>query len=127
MKLSALAEALGASLDGAGEAEITGVAAIESAQPGQITFVSNPRYAGLARTTKASAVLVEPGFPAIAAPTLRVDNPYLAFARAVEVFYQPPACPPGIHRDGGDRGVGTDWSAGAHRGVCRDRRRRDDR
>ena len=48
-------------------------------------------------TTKAAAVLVEPEFPEIAAATLRIKNPYHAFSRALGMFYQPPAYPPGIH------------------------------
>ena len=97
MKLYDLAERLGASLDGDGSAQILGVAGIEHAGPGQVTFVSNKRYAALARTTQAAAILVEPVFPTLATPTLRVPNPYLAFAKAIELFYQPPAYPPGIH------------------------------
>ncbi len=97
MQLQQLAELLGAELQGNPAIEITGVAGIEQAVPGQVTFVSNPKYAALARTTSASAVLVEPDFPAISAATLRLKNPYLAFARTIEVFYQPPRYPPGIH------------------------------
>ena len=97
MKLADLAQHLGAALDGDGTAEITGVAAIESAAPGDLTFVANPKYAALARSTRATAVLVEPSFSAITAATLRIDNPYLAFARAIELFYQPPVYAPGIH------------------------------
>jgi UDP-3-O-[3-hydroxymyristoyl] glucosamine N-acyltransferase len=97
MKLSALAEALGASLTGDGATEITGIAGIEHATAGQVTFVSNPKYAALARTTNASAILVEPDFPDVAAATLRLRNPYLAFARTIELFYQPPTYPAGIH------------------------------
>jgi UDP-3-O-[3-hydroxymyristoyl] glucosamine N-acyltransferase len=97
MKLADLAQHLGASLQGDPSAVITGVAAIETAGPGEVTFVANPKYAALARTTQASAVLVEPGFPEIQASTLRIENPYLAFARAIEFFYQPPSYAPGIH------------------------------
>ncbi|HET7100334.1 MAG TPA: UDP-3-O-(3-hydroxymyristoyl)glucosamine N-acyltransferase, partial [Terriglobia bacterium] len=67
------------------------------AGPTEVTFVANPRYAGLARTTRAAAVLVEPGFQEIDAATLRIANPYLAFSRALGMFYRPPAYPPGIH------------------------------
>jgi UDP-3-O-[3-hydroxymyristoyl] glucosamine N-acyltransferase len=59
--------------------------------------VANPRYKGLARTTKAAAVLVEPEFPEIAAATLRIKNPYHAFSRALAIFYQSPVYPEGIH------------------------------
>jgi UDP-3-O-[3-hydroxymyristoyl] glucosamine N-acyltransferase len=97
MKLADLAKHLGATLQGDPHAKITGVAAIETATPGHLTFVANPKYASLARTTKATAVLVEPGFSEIPAATLRIENPYLAFARAIELFYQPPAYAPGIH------------------------------
>ncbi len=77
--------------------QITGVAGIEEATPEQLTFVANPRYAPLAQTTRAGAILVEPGFPAVPVPTLRLANPYHAFARALELFYQPPRYAPGIH------------------------------
>jgi UDP-3-O-[3-hydroxymyristoyl] glucosamine N-acyltransferase len=98
MKLTQLAAALNATLTGEiSDVEITGVAGIEQAQPGHITFVANKKYAPLARTTQASAILVEPGFPEIATPTLRIRDPYLAFARAIELFYAPPAYAPGIH------------------------------
>jgi len=97
IKLSTLAEYLDATLYGDSSAEITRVAGIETAAPGDLTFVSNPKYAALARTTKATAILVEPSFPEVPTATLRVENPYLAFAFAIELFYQPPAYVPGIH------------------------------
>jgi UDP-3-O-[3-hydroxymyristoyl] glucosamine N-acyltransferase len=98
MKLQELADRLGATLTGGdAQTEITGVTGIETAGPGEVTFVANPKYAALARSTSAAAVLVEPAFADTPVPTLRVDNPYLAFARAIECFYQPPAYPPGTH------------------------------
>jgi len=97
MKLGELANRLGAELRGDAEQEITGVKGIEEAGPSEITFVANPRYAGLARTTRAAAVLVEPEFQEIPVATLRIRNPYHAFSRALAFFYQPPAYPPGIH------------------------------
>jgi UDP-3-O-[3-hydroxymyristoyl] glucosamine N-acyltransferase len=98
MKLSEIASALGARLEnGSPDTEINGVAGIEVAGPGQVTFLSNPKYAALARTTKASAVIVAEDFPALSTAMLRSRNPYLDFARALEFFYQPPCYPPGIH------------------------------
>jgi len=98
MKLSQLAEALEARLEnGSPNMEITGVAGIEEATTGQITFVANPKYASAAKTTKASAVIVSENFPAVPVPLLRSKNPYLTFARAIEVFYQPPQYGPGVH------------------------------
>jgi UDP-3-O-[3-hydroxymyristoyl] glucosamine N-acyltransferase len=96
MKLSKLAELLGARLEGE-DAEITGVGGVEEAGPGQITFVANPKYAAAVKRTRAAAVIVSEEFPALERPTLRCGNPYLAFARAIESFYQPPHYPAGVH------------------------------
>jgi UDP-3-O-[3-hydroxymyristoyl] glucosamine N-acyltransferase len=96
MKLSQIATEVAARLDGA-DVEITGVAGIEQAGPGELTFVSNPRYASAAKTTKAAGVIVAEDFPALATPLLRSANPYLAFARALELFYQPPRYAAEVH------------------------------
>ena len=97
MKLGELAVRLGAELRGDAELEVTGVKGIEEAGPTEVTFVANPKYTALARKTRAAAVLVDPDFQEIAAATLRIKNPYLAFSHALGLFYQPPAYPPGIH------------------------------
>ena len=97
MQSAELARLLRAELRGDPRLEITGVAGIEEAGPGQVTFVANPKYAALAKTTRAAAILVTPDFPDVPATTLRLANPYLAFARVVDLFYQPPVWPSGIH------------------------------
>jgi UDP-3-O-[3-hydroxymyristoyl] glucosamine N-acyltransferase len=97
MKLGELARLLNARLEGNPETNITGAAGIEEAGAAQVTFVANPKYAALARTTQAGAVLVTEGFPAISASTLRTANPYLAFAHAIEIFYRAPIYAAGIH------------------------------
>jgi UDP-3-O-[3-hydroxymyristoyl] glucosamine N-acyltransferase len=98
MKIFEIAQLLGASLQNASpETEITGVAGIENAGPQQITFISNPKYASLAKSSQAAAILVTPDFSAEGRPVLRHANPYLAFARTLELFYQPPKYEPGIH------------------------------
>ena len=103
MPLSEIAQKLACRLDGPAETAIHGVAGIERAEPGQITFLANRRYFPLLRSTRAAAVLIQegiaierdPGLPRLAA--LRTANPYLAFARAIELFYQPPRYQPGVH------------------------------
>jgi len=103
MKLKEIAERLGCSLEGDADVDILGVAGIERAQPGQITFVSNPRYRHAIRSTRASAALLtknfaverDPALPSLA--VLRSADPQLDFARAIELFHQPPPYPPGIH------------------------------
>jgi UDP-3-O-[3-hydroxymyristoyl] glucosamine N-acyltransferase len=98
MKLGEIAATLGARLEnGSAETEITGVAGIEEAGPGQVTFVANPKYAAAARSTRAAAVIVAEDFPAMGVGLLRSSNPYLDFARAIEIFYRPPKYPVGVH------------------------------
>lgn len=98
MKLSEIASRLGAELVGDGDVEITGVAGIEHARPDQITFIANPKYAPLAKSTKAAAILVEPDFPALeGTATLRIKNCYRAFAQTISLFYTAPKYTPGIH------------------------------
>jgi UDP-3-O-[3-hydroxymyristoyl] glucosamine N-acyltransferase len=98
MKLSAIAAALHARLDnGSPETDITGLNGIDQAGPGELSFVSNPKYAAAARSTKASAVIVAEDFPAIPSAMLRAKDPYLSFARALELFHQPLRYAPGVH------------------------------
>jgi UDP-3-O-[3-hydroxymyristoyl] glucosamine N-acyltransferase len=106
MKLGELARHLGAelvagtggSLEAAAAHEVTGVAGIETAGVEHVTFVANPKYAGMAKVTQAGAVIVEPEFPALAAATLRVENPYLAWSHAIEVFHPAVQYAPGVHK-----------------------------
>jgi UDP-3-O-[3-hydroxymyristoyl] glucosamine N-acyltransferase len=96
MRLSEIAQRIGARVAGY-DIDITGVMGIEEAEAGHLTFVANPKYAAAARETKASAVIVDDDFPTLGVATLRTKNPYLAFAKALELFYTPPAYEPGIH------------------------------
>jgi UDP-3-O-[3-hydroxymyristoyl] glucosamine N-acyltransferase len=98
MKLSQIASALNARLEnGSPDTEITGLNGIEQAGPSEITFVANPKYSAAAKRTKAAAVIVSESFPVIPAATLRVEDPYLSFAQALELFHQPLRYTPGIH------------------------------
>ena len=58
MRLRHLASQLGCELVGDGEIEISGVAGMEHAVPGQLTFLANLTYAPKVKRTKASAILV---------------------------------------------------------------------
>jgi UDP-3-O-[3-hydroxymyristoyl] glucosamine N-acyltransferase len=98
MKLSKIVAALDVRLEnGSPETEICGLNGIEQAGPGELTFVSNPKYAGAARTTKAAAVIVAEDFPAIPVAMLRAKDPYLTFARALELFHPPMKYAAGVH------------------------------
>src|ERR1700733_4417334 len=98
MKLSEIASALDARLEnGSPDTEITGIKGIDRAGPGDLTFVSNPKYSAAARTTKASAVIVGENFPAVSTAMLRAKDAYLTFARALELFHRPIKYAPGVH------------------------------
>ena len=98
MRLAQIASALGAGLEnGSPDIEITGVAGVEEAGPGDLTFVANPKYTAAAHRTKASAVIVSEQFPALATAMLRSKNPYLAFAEAIALFHPTRKHSPEVH------------------------------
>ena len=97
MKLRELAERLECRLDGDGDLDVTRVTGIEEAGPSDLTFFANTKYAAALRATRAGAVILgEQAEPAPCA-MLRTTNPYLAFAKAVELFAEPWRPPPGVH------------------------------
>lgn len=97
MKLEEIARKLGCRLEGDGQIEIAGVAGVGEAAPDQITFLSNPRYAAQARETRAGAIIADRRIDGASAAMLLSENPYLDFARVLEMFYEPPRPAPGIH------------------------------
>jgi UDP-3-O-[3-hydroxymyristoyl] glucosamine N-acyltransferase len=97
MKLSEIADRLSCRLEGNGEIEITGVAGIREAQPGQLTFLANRKYASALSTTRASAILMAENAGPAPIASLRSANPYLDFARAIEIFCPAPRFAPGAH------------------------------
>ena len=100
MKLKDIAAHLTCRLEGDGEVEIHGVAGIERAGAGELTFFANPKYATELRATTASAVIMGDRVevvPAAGVARLVASNPYLAFAHAVALFAPRAAVPAGIH------------------------------
>ncbi len=97
MKLQELSEKLGVALDGPGDLEIRGVNTLEDAGPEELAFLANPKYVNQLATTRAGAVILTPEEPSRGRPALRASNPYLTFARAMELFYPPARPAPGIH------------------------------
>src|SRR5260370_29923599 len=97
MRLRHLASQLGCDLVGDGEIEISGVAGMEHAVPGQLTFLANPAYAPKVKQTQASAILVAEPIGGHAIASVVSSNPYLDFALALELFYQPPPPAPRVH------------------------------
>ncbi len=117
MKLAAIARHLDCELVGDGEIEILGAAGIEEAGPEDLTFLSNPKYLSKVRSCQAGAIIVSLDSPATDIPRLISENPYLSFARVIELFYRPPQVIPGIHPAATiaeTARLGEDYSIGAN-------------
>jgi len=97
--LSEIALRTGAELRGSGSITITGVAPIESASEGEITFLGNRRYRRFLSTTRASAVIVPPDLSGeVKGAALISHNPYLCLSRVIKLFHpRPEGLPTGIH------------------------------
>lgn len=97
-RLGEIAEALGAELRGDSELRITGLATLQAAGPGQISFLANPSYAKYLAQTRASAVILSPAAAKDCRTDMLVlDNPYLGYARLSHWFDPAPVAEPGIH------------------------------
>lgn len=94
--LSDLAARAGARLTGNGDVVVTGVAPIEEAGPGQVTFLANPKYMNFARTSAASAIIAKDRVEGARAAFLLSDNPYYTLACVVELFHPPVRRPAGF-------------------------------
>ena len=119
VRLSVLAGMLSAEMTGEGpDFIVTGMAALDRAEPDQISFLTNPKYRQLVGQTKAGAVLVSMDFSDQAdCRLLKVRDPYLALARLAALFHPPVLPPAGIHPTAIiDRGASVSASAsvGAH-------------
>jgi UDP-3-O-[3-hydroxymyristoyl] glucosamine N-acyltransferase len=97
MKLKELSQALSCVLAGDGEIEITGVAGMEHAGTSQLTLLANPKYAHKVKHSRAAAILIGKAQPDVEMAQLVSANPYLDFARALALFYQPPKPALGVH------------------------------
>ena len=98
MRVRELAEWLGATYEGDGEKELTGVAALESAGVGDVSFVGNRKAARAAEASAAGCLIVPMDFAAPAYRTvIRVLEPRTAFARALNRFYPTTELKPGVH------------------------------
>jgi UDP-3-O-[3-hydroxymyristoyl] glucosamine N-acyltransferase len=88
--LGDLAGKLGGVLDGDPEVTVSGVEPLHTAGPGQVSFLANPKYRSSLETTSATGVIVSRETQAPGLNLIRVDDPYLGFAIAMELFYSEP-------------------------------------
>lgn len=94
-----IAQQIGGELTGNPDECVTGVAGVREAQPGDLTFVGNPKYLRAIATTRASIVIVSRSAQVETTRTLiRVDNPVAAFTEIVKRFMSSPVkFAPGVH------------------------------
>lgn len=96
LTLRELAGAIHARLEGDPDVSVSGVAPLEHAGPSDLAFLANPRYEESARRSGAAALIVGEAFHGNGGNLLRVANPYLAYARAVELLLPEPPLEPGV-------------------------------
>ena len=130
MTVQEIAGWLGGEVRGDSSTAIKGVAKIEEAQAGDITFLANPKYEKYLATTKASAILVSRklDYTKISLRStlacIRVDDPYVAFLLVLKRLNpQVDPWPKGIHPSAvisGSAKIGKDVSVGAHSVIDED-------
>jgi UDP-3-O-[3-hydroxymyristoyl] glucosamine N-acyltransferase len=96
LTLKEIAGSLGVSFEGDGGIVLTGVAPLETACEGQLTFVTNPKYLKNALSTRASAILCEKPVPGLSRSFLLSSNPYATLAKAIGLFHPEASPEPGI-------------------------------
>lgn len=87
VSLAELASLLGAELKGDPQRIVTGISSLADAGPDQVSFLSNPRYADALKESRAAAFIVDRKTVIQDRALLRVEDPYLGFAAAMEVFH----------------------------------------
>ena len=95
-RLKELAQHVGGTLVGDGEVEISGVASIDEAQPGEITFIANPKYLRKLRETSAYAIIVTKEVQSTDKSLICTADPHLAFVKILTLFSAKPYQPKGI-------------------------------
>ena len=116
--LGQIAEYIDGELIGDPSIKIRGVAGIEDARPDDLTFLANPKYAVFLETTSASAVIVgrETKSEGVKIPLIKHSNPYFAFARVVELFWETKRTYPEAIHPTAVLGKGTRLEKGVHIG-----------
>ena len=94
--LQELADMLGGRCVGDPLVQIRGLATLDTAGEGQISFLANPKYAARVATTNASAVVLSPGANTFGRNAIVLANPYLAFAKLLTIFTTRPRVARGV-------------------------------
>jgi UDP-3-O-[3-hydroxymyristoyl] glucosamine N-acyltransferase len=98
LTLQEIVRQLGGEVAGDASVAVGGVATLDEAGPGEITFLANPRYRAKLAASRAGAVILGPrDREATDIARIVTDNPYAYYARTVALFHPPRAARPGVH------------------------------
>ena len=103
MTVREIASFLDGDIVGNASLEIAGIAKIEDAKAGELTFLSNPKYEKFLESTNASAAIVARSldiskYQKLPPAVIQVEDPYASFVIAIQKFSpRPPLLPQGIH------------------------------
>ena len=130
MQLFELAKLLGfAHSEGTGHADVRRVTGLEDAQPGDVTFLWNRKYAKHVAKTCASAIIADASLTSAPCPIIRSANPYVTFAQALAGTSRRPPASPGVSALAAIDATASIGTGGAsiaavrqHRARCGDRR-----
>ncbi|HEY1423953.1 MAG TPA: UDP-3-O-(3-hydroxymyristoyl)glucosamine N-acyltransferase [Candidatus Acidoferrum sp.] len=92
-----LAEVIGATVEGDGSVELTGVAAPERAASGDLIFVDSAKHAARAEVSAAKCVILSPGVTVTGKTVLRAENAKVAFAKAAAELREASVIAKGVH------------------------------
>lgn len=92
IRLSDIAEAIGANLQGDGNVCITAITSIDKAASGELSFITNPKYLSQLDSCEAAALIASPKMDvsAFSGAVLQHSNPYFAYAKTMQFLYPDP-------------------------------------
>jgi UDP-3-O-[3-hydroxymyristoyl] glucosamine N-acyltransferase len=117
MKIWELAKALGGKLQGDGDGELRGIAALAAAGPDDLAFADSAKGLELAAGSQAGCILVAEDSLVAGRTTIGVENPKLAFVRAASILCPQPKVKPAIHPTAviaADANLGPDVAVGPY-------------
>jgi UDP-3-O-[3-hydroxymyristoyl] glucosamine N-acyltransferase len=93
-----LADRFGLAFHGDGSRRIGGVGTLATAQPDQLSFLSNSKYGAQLKATRAGVVVLrQESLDDCPTAALVAADPYVAYAKIAALFERLPAAPHGIH------------------------------
>jgi UDP-3-O-[3-hydroxymyristoyl] glucosamine N-acyltransferase len=94
-----IADAIGGTIEGKTEQQVSSLSKIEEGKPGSLSFLANPKYEQYIYSTKASIVIVSNDFKPekeVTATLIKVKDPYSSFAALLEMYQKAKTIAPSI-------------------------------